>query len=211
MAKKVRWAFHDRAKFGTFIGELRQCIEGLKAITDSPASIQTQARLIREEVRSIKSGTMLGLVAESTAGDYHDWSDATSELLEASELGENEKQRISDWIEACKGHREARSFTAEIKRHQGTASDSAKTPSCNNYPNLSMFSPRERGIKPYFVPGDSLCQQVMLNNIKYFLGPQATVRPFSDHDRDGYLIKNASALLTKVRAPNLTLLHRPLF
>ena len=49
----------------------------------------------------------------------------------------------------------------------------------------------------WFVPGYMISRQVMLNNLNYFLGPQATVRPFTYQQREGYLINNPGGPLTK--------------
>ena len=57
----------------------------------------------------------------------------------------------------------------------------------------------------YFVPGYMISRQVMLNNVNYFLGPQATVRPFTYQQREGYLINNPGGPLTKVCAFNRAL------
>lgn len=50
----------------------------------------------------------------------------------------------------------------------------------------------------YFVPGYMISRQVMFNNVHYFLGPQASVRPFTYQQREGYLINNPGGPLTKV-------------
>ena len=200
MLKKVRWAIHDRAKFGCFIGDLRQCINGLWAITDSPATVQTRARLIKEEVRSIKSATILSLLADSTVDYDHDWSEATSEILEASELGEDDKQRISDWVE-------------DQKKQQGSTSTDLKSHACKDEPRPStsgLVSRDSTSYTTYFVPGYMISRQVMFNNVHYFLGPQATVRPFTYQQREGYLIQNTGGPPTKVRAVCLaSLLNNP--
>ena len=50
----------------------------------------------------------------------------------------------------------------------------------------------------YFVPGYMISRQVMFSNVHYFLGPQASVRPFTYQQREGYLINNPGGPLTKV-------------
>lgn len=43
-----------------------------------------------------------------------------------------------------------------------------------------------------------ISRQVMFNNVHYFLGPYASVRPFTYQQREGYLINNPGGPLTKV-------------
>ena len=57
----------------------------------------------------------------------------------------------------------------------------------------------------YFVPGYMISRQVMLNNLNNFLGPRATVRPFTYQGREGYLINSPSGPLTKAGALSLQL------
>jgi len=45
-----------------------------------------------------------------------------------------------------------------------------------------------------------ISRQVMFNNVHYFLGPNASVRPFTYQQREGYLINNPGGPLTKVLA-----------
>ena len=51
----------------------------------------------------------------------------------------------------------------------------------------------------YFLPGYGLSRSVVLQQIPYQLGPNASVRPFSYQQREGYLISSPGAFLTKVR------------
>lgn len=48
------------------------------------------------------------------------------------------------------------------------------------------------------MPGYGLSRQVVFTHIPYYLGPSASVRPFSYQQREGYLISNPGAPLTKV-------------
>ena len=52
------------------------------------------------------------------------------------------------------------------------------------------------GVQEYWLPGFSLSRKIVLSNIHYFLGPSATVRPFTYQGREGYLINGS--LLTRV-------------
>ncbi|KAL2053762.1 hypothetical protein ABVK25_006067 [Lepraria finkii] len=55
----------------------------------------------------------------------------------------------------------------------------------------------------YFVPGYRISRHVMFTNIHYYLGPCATVRPFSYQQREGYLVSNAGTPLTKSQIEDL--------
>ena len=56
----------------------------------------------------------------------------------------------------------------------------------------------------YFVPGYRISRHVMFTNIHYYLGPCATVRPFSYQQREGYLVSNPGTPLTKVSKWQMT-------
>ena len=50
----------------------------------------------------------------------------------------------------------------------------------------------------YFLPGYRLSRAVVFKQIPYYLGPYASIKPFSYQQREGYLISNPGAVLTKV-------------
>lgn len=54
------------------------------------------------------------------------------------------------------------------------------------------------GYTSYFVPGYGISRHVIFTNIHYYLGPYASVRPFSYQQREGYLVSNPGPPLTKV-------------
>ncbi|PWY84541.1 hypothetical protein BO94DRAFT_102216 [Aspergillus sclerotioniger CBS 115572] len=43
-------------------------------------------------------------------------------------------------------------------------------------------------VQQYWLPGYGLSRHIVLGHIQYFLGPSASVRPYSYQGRDGYLI-----------------------
>lgn len=57
---------------------------------------------------------------------------------------------------------------------------------------------QSNGYTSYFVPGYGISRHVMFTNIHYYLGPYASVRPFSYQQREGYLVSNPGTPLTKV-------------
>ncbi|GFF37024.1 conserved hypothetical protein [Aspergillus udagawae] len=54
-------------------------------------------------------------------------------------------------------------------------------------------------VQQYWLPGYGLSRHIVLGHIQYFLGPSATVRPYTYQGRDGYLINGVP--LTRVSAP----------
>ncbi|MCJ1274010.1 hypothetical protein MMC21_001803 [Puttea exsequens] len=67
-----------------------------------------------------------------------------------------------------------------------------------------MPSSRSSGnFTSYFVPGYGLSRQIVFTHIPFYLGPDATVRPFSYQQREGYLISNPGAPLTKDQIQDL--------
>ncbi|KAJ6180719.1 hypothetical protein N7519_011180 [Penicillium mononematosum] len=54
-------------------------------------------------------------------------------------------------------------------------------------------------VQQYWLPGYGLSRHIVLGHIQYFLGPSATVRPYSYQGREGYLINGVP--LTRVCSP----------
>ena len=57
--------------------------------------------------------------------------------------------------------------------------------------------------RPYFVPGYGISRHIIFSHIQYYLGPSATVRPYSYRGREGYLVSGARQALTRVSHPTL--------
>ena len=53
-------------------------------------------------------------------------------------------------------------------------------------------------LKQYFVPGYLISKHIMFSHIQIYLGPYATVRPYSYRGRDGYLVSAPGQPLTRV-------------
>lgn len=62
------------------------------------------------------------------------------------------------------------------------------------YSNTSSQSP---GDQSYFVPGYGISRHIIFSHIHFYLGPYASVRPYSYQGREGYLV-TAGRQLTKV-------------
>lgn len=53
------------------------------------------------------------------------------------------------------------------------------------------------GDESYFVPGFGISRHIIFSHIHFYLGPYASVRPYSYQGREGYLV-TAGRPLTKV-------------
>ena len=53
--------------------------------------------------------------------------------------------------------------------------------------------------KQYFVPGYLISRNIICSHIQFFLGPYASVRPYSYQGREGYLVTTPGQPLTEVR------------
>lgn len=97
---KTRWAIRDRKKFGILVEELRQLVDSLKDITESPTNgvQQRQQNAIAEEIESLPDLSVVRLIKDATAAVHQDWSDAATGILEMSILGSEDKEDILSWI-----------------------------------------------------------------------------------------------------------------
>ena len=57
-------------------------------------------------------------------------------------------------------------------------------------------------LKQYFVPGWGISRNILFSHIHFFLGPHASVRPYSYQGREGYLVITPGPPLTEVRTPH---------
>ncbi|PTU21420.1 hypothetical protein P175DRAFT_0508397 [Aspergillus ochraceoroseus IBT 24754] len=61
-------------------------------------------------------------------------------------------------------------------------------------------------VQQYWLPGYGLSRHIVLGQIQYFLGPSATVRPYTYQGREGYLIVGMP--LTRKQIDDLTIMSR---
>ncbi|RAL01675.1 uncharacterized protein BO80DRAFT_354087 [Aspergillus ibericus CBS 121593] len=61
-------------------------------------------------------------------------------------------------------------------------------------------------VQQYWLPGYGLSRHIVLGHIQYFLGPSASVRPYSYQGRDGYLIVGVP--LTREQIDDLATMSR---
>ena len=54
-------------------------------------------------------------------------------------------------------------------------------------------------LKQYFLPGWGISRNILFSHIHFFLGPHASVRPYSYQGREGYLVITPGPPLTEVR------------
>ncbi|KAL2800909.1 hypothetical protein BJX66DRAFT_102371 [Aspergillus keveii] len=78
-------------------------------------------------------------------------------------------------------------------------------------PRLSRHNPYTRRkkmsqVQQYWLPGYGLSRQIVLGQIQYFLGPSATVRPYTYQGREGYLIVGVP--LTREQINDLAVMSR---
>ncbi|KAL8910801.1 MAG: hypothetical protein Q9171_003937 [Xanthocarpia ochracea] len=62
--------------------------------------------------------------------------------------------------------------------------------------------------KQYFLPGWGISRNILFGHIHFFLGPLATVRPYSYHGREGYLVITPGPPLTEKQIEDLQNLSR---
>ncbi|KAL2838865.1 hypothetical protein BJX68DRAFT_209385 [Aspergillus pseudodeflectus] len=78
-------------------------------------------------------------------------------------------------------------------------------------PRLCRHNPYTRRkkmsqVQQYWLPGYGLSRQIVLGQIQYFLGPSATVRPYTYQGREGYLIVGVP--LTREQINDLAVMSR---
>ncbi|KAJ5541312.1 hypothetical protein N7494_006388 [Penicillium frequentans] len=61
-------------------------------------------------------------------------------------------------------------------------------------------------VQQYWLPGYGLSRHIVLGHIHYFLGPSASVRPYSYQGREGYLITGVP--LTREQIEDLATMSR---
>ena len=72
--------------------------------------------------------------------------------------------------------------------------------SSNNYGyRPSQPSPARRERISYFVPGYKISRHIMMHHVRYYVGSNHTIRPFSFQQREGFLLTHEGPPLTRVR------------
>lgn len=108
--------------------------------------------------------------------------------------------RYDEWYSAYSPYTTT-SFNSQIPYNDPPSLSSHDSPS---YDSSSSRSSRKSGKKAkeesnaYFLPGHGISKAVILSSYQRLLGPQATIRPFSYQQREGYMITHPGKPLTKV-------------
>ena len=72
----------------------------------------------------------------------------------------------------------------------------------SHLPGLGLSDPRSsrkhREQISYFVPGYGISRHVMMSRIRYFVGHECNIRPFTYQQREGYLLTHEAPALTRV-------------
>ncbi|MCJ1358128.1 MAG: hypothetical protein MMC33_008126 [Icmadophila ericetorum] len=63
-------------------------------------------------------------------------------------------------------------------------------------------------VKSYFVPGFGISRHIIFSHIQIYLGPDASVRPYSYRGREGYLVTAPGQPLTRSQIEDLQNLSR---
>lgn len=89
-------------------------------------------------------------------------------------------------FEAIKGFKQASHYNTSPYLSQSSLGSSQPAMS-------SSFEYRQ-----YFVPGWAISRHIIFSHIQFYLGPYATVRPYSYRGREGYLVTAPGQPLTRV-------------
>ncbi|MCJ1229636.1 hypothetical protein MMC12_006305 [Toensbergia leucococca] len=127
---KARWAIHDRSRFSILINDLKQFIDGLKDITESPTNNRRQREFVTTEIRSLSSLKEVKLIQEATKDIHDDWSDATSQIIEASIMGYEDGQHIIEWMST------AEPIDAQEQEARNLLLKAGRDPLARGYENL---------------------------------------------------------------------------
>ena len=75
--------------------------------------------------------------------------------------------------------------------------------------SAAMSSVPNSNYKQYFLPGWNISRNIIFSHIHYFLGPNASVRPYSYQGREGYLLITPGPPLTEVSSSLVSGKMRP--
>lgn len=95
---KTRWVILDQGKFINLVDDLRQFIDGLRDITQSAANSSRERGAITKELESLPNIKTVKLVVDASKDVHDEWSDIASQVIEMSEMGSGDKDKIMSWI-----------------------------------------------------------------------------------------------------------------
>ncbi|KAB8221324.1 hypothetical protein BDV33DRAFT_170708 [Aspergillus novoparasiticus] len=99
-----------------------------------------------------------------------------------------------------------RSHRYHHHRRQLTSTPINPTHPYTSLPKTRNISMRMSQVQQYWLPGYGLSRHIVLGHIQYFLGPSASVRPYTYQGREGYLIVGVP--LTREQIDDLAAMSR---
>lgn len=101
LAKRTRWAIHDKTKFEGLIHHLKDLIDGLNQVVLVKG--KTQDQIMYDDTVTILDSSKLRLIKSACEGSYTTLSEAASTVIAASELGTIDRRNIEEWLRDAKG------------------------------------------------------------------------------------------------------------
>ena len=96
LARRTRWAVHDKTKFEGLVNHLKDLIDGLNQIV--PVKRETQDQIMHDDIGSILDISKLRLIESACEGNYMALSKAASIVITASEFGTIDRRNIEEWL-----------------------------------------------------------------------------------------------------------------
>jgi len=93
---RTKWAIHDKPKFEGLVIHLREIIDGLNQVLPIPR--ETQDQIMHDDIGSILNISKLRLVRSACEGSYRGWSTVASEVIQATEIGTEDRRSVEDWL-----------------------------------------------------------------------------------------------------------------
>jgi hypothetical protein len=78
---KLRWAIHDKKKFGVLLADLKELVEQLRDITKSVADLERQRQALKTEVLSVSDVHSLEVLEDATREDDPELSEVASQRI----------------------------------------------------------------------------------------------------------------------------------
>jgi hypothetical protein len=96
LARRTRWAVHDKTKFEGLVNHLKDLIDGLNQIV--PVKRETQDQIMHDDIGSILDISKLRLIESACEGNYTTLSKAASTIIAASEFGTVDRRNVEEWL-----------------------------------------------------------------------------------------------------------------
>lgn len=96
LAKRTRWAIHDKTKFEGLLHHLKDLIDGLNQVV--LVKREKQDQIMHSDIVSILDISKLRLIQSACEGNYTTLSKAASTVITASEFGTIDRRNIEEWL-----------------------------------------------------------------------------------------------------------------